>query len=89
MKEKFNKMSLTKFNKRETEKMEFEFALMKLPQWLGQTIKLKESELTKQKFDIVNKSEDNLAFCELKIKDTKNHELHPEVSRFTQRDFSV
>jgi hypothetical protein len=51
-----------------TEKMEFEFALMKLPQWLGQTIKLEESELTKQKFDIVNKSEDNLAFCELKMK---------------------
>lgn len=51
-----------------TEKMEFEFALMKLPQWLGQTIKLEESELTKQKFDIVNKSNDNLAFCELKMK---------------------
>jgi len=48
-----------------TEKMEFEFALMKLPQWLGQTIKLEESEL---KFDIVNKSGDNLAFCELKMK---------------------
>jgi len=51
-----------------SEKMEFEFALMKLPQWLGQTIKLEESELTKQKFDIVNKSKDNLAFCELKMK---------------------
>jgi hypothetical protein len=51
-----------------SEKMEFEFALMKLPQWLGQAIKLKESELTKQKFDIVNKSNDNLAFCELKMK---------------------
>ncbi|MDD3725833.1 MAG: hypothetical protein PHI44_01375 [Candidatus Ratteibacteria bacterium] len=51
-----------------TEKMEFEFALMKLPQWLGQTVKLEESELTKQKFDIVNKSKDNLAFCELKMK---------------------
>ncbi len=51
-----------------TEKMEFEFALMKLPQWLGQTIKLEESELTNQKFDIVNKSNDNLAFCELKMK---------------------
>ena len=48
--------------------MEFEFALMKLPQWLGQTIKLEESELTKQKFDIVNKSKNNLAFCELKMK---------------------
>jgi len=35
---------------------------------LGQAIKLEESELTKQKFDIVNKSKDNLAFCELKMK---------------------
>jgi len=51
-----------------SEKMEFEFALMKLPQLLGQTIKLEESELTKQKFDIVNKNEDNLSFCELKMK---------------------
>lgn len=51
-----------------SEKMEFEFALIKLPQWLGQTIKLEESELTKQKFDIVNKNNDNLAFCELKMK---------------------
>lgn len=51
-----------------SEKMEFEFALMKLPQLLGQTIKLEESELTKQKFDIINKSNQNLAFCELKMK---------------------
>lgn len=51
-----------------SEKMEFEFALMKLPQWLGQTTKLGDSELTKQKFDIVNKSKENLAFCELKMK---------------------
>lgn len=51
-----------------SEKMEFEFALMKLPQFLGQTIKLEESELTKQKFDIVNKNNDNLVFCELKMK---------------------
>ncbi len=51
-----------------SEKMEFEFSLMKLPQWLGQTIKLEESELKKQKFDIVNKSNDNLVFCELKMK---------------------
>jgi len=51
-----------------SEKMEFEFALMKLPQFLGQTIKLEESELTKQKFDIINKSNENLAFCELKMK---------------------
>lgn len=51
-----------------TEKMEFEFSLMKLPKLLEQDTKLKESELTKQKFDIVNKSGDNLAFCELKMK---------------------
>jgi len=51
-----------------TEKMEFEFALMKLPQLLGQTTRLEESELTKQKFDIINKSNENLAFCELKMK---------------------
>ncbi len=48
--------------------MEFEFALIKLPQLLGQSIKLEESEPIKQKFDIVNKSNDNLAFCELKMK---------------------
>jgi len=52
----------------ETEKIAFEFVLMKLPQWLGQNIKFEESELTKQKFDIVNKSKDNLALCELKMK---------------------
>jgi len=52
----------------ETEKMEFEFTLMKLPQWLGQTIRLEESELTKQKFDIVSKNGDNLVFCELKMR---------------------
>ncbi|ROL56135.1 hypothetical protein D9V84_09435 [Bacteroidetes/Chlorobi group bacterium Naka2016] len=51
-----------------SDKMEFEFALMKLPQWLGQNIKFEESVLTKQKFDIVNKSNDTLAFCELKMK---------------------
>jgi len=48
--------------------MEFEFALTKLPQWLGQNIKLEEAELTKQKFDIVSKSEENIVFCELKMK---------------------
>ena len=51
-----------------TEKIAFEFSLTKLPQWLGQDIKFDETELTKQKFDIVNKSENNLAFCELKMK---------------------
>jgi len=48
--------------------IEFEFALMKLPQWLGQNIKLEESELTKQKFEIINKSKDNLALREVKMK---------------------
>jgi hypothetical protein len=51
-----------------TEKMAFELSLMKLPEWLGQDTKLEESELTRQKFDIVNKSGDSLAFCELKMK---------------------
>lgn len=51
-----------------TEKIVFEFSLMELPELLGQNTKLEESELTKQKFDIVNKSGDNLAFCELKMK---------------------
>ncbi|HOV33239.1 MAG TPA: hypothetical protein PLX23_07750 [Candidatus Hydrogenedens sp.] len=51
-----------------SEKMGFEFALMKLPQWLDQNVNLEESELTKQKFDIISKSEENLAFCELKMK---------------------
>jgi len=51
-----------------TEKMEFEFSLMKLPQLLEQSIELEVSDLTKQKFDIVNKSGKNLVFCELKMK---------------------
>jgi len=51
-----------------TEKMEFEFALLKLPRWLGQNIELETNELTKQKFDIVNKNNGNLIFCELKMK---------------------
>ena len=50
------------------EKMEFEFALLKLPRWLGQNIELETNELTKQKFDIVNKNNGNLIFCELKMK---------------------
>ncbi|MEO0145028.1 MAG: hypothetical protein ABIL49_07090 [candidate division WOR-3 bacterium] len=53
----------------DSEKMEFEFSLMKLPQFLGQeNIKLEENELTKLKFDIVNKNADNIIFCELKMK---------------------
>lgn len=51
-----------------SEKMEFEFTLKKLPQLLDQNTKLDESELTSQKFDIINKSKDNLSFCELKMK---------------------
>jgi hypothetical protein len=50
------------------EKIEFELALINLPKWLGQNIKLKENELTKQKFDIVSKNGNNLVFCELKMK---------------------
>jgi hypothetical protein len=51
-----------------SEKMESEFVLLKLPKWLGQSIKLGESELTKQKFDIASKSNETLVFCELKMK---------------------
>jgi len=51
-----------------SEKMEFEFTLNKIPELLGQKIKLEETELTKQKFDIVNKNKENLSFCELKMK---------------------
>jgi len=51
-----------------TDKMEFEFSLLKLPQLLKQNITLAETELTKQKFDIVNKSGNNIVFCELKMK---------------------
>lgn len=51
-----------------SEIMKFEFSLKKLPQILGQEIELEDSELTKQKFDIVNKNKESLAFCELKMK---------------------
>lgn len=51
-----------------SEKMEFEFTLNKLPQLLDQNIKLEESELTTQKFDIINKNKGNISFCELKMK---------------------
>ena len=51
-----------------SERMEFEFVLKKLPQFLGQKIRLEETELTKQKFDIANKNDDSLALCELKMK---------------------
>lgn len=51
-----------------SDKIESEFSILKLPQWLGQSIKLAESELTKQKFDIASKSNENLVFCELKMK---------------------
>ncbi|MCX7880193.1 MAG: hypothetical protein N2517_05985 [Ignavibacteria bacterium] len=49
-------------------KMDFELSLTKLPQWLGQSVELVESELSKVKFDIVNKFNDNLVLCELKMK---------------------
>lgn len=45
-----------------SEKMEFEFVLTKLPQILRQNIRLEENELTKQKFDILNKNKENLSF---------------------------
>ncbi|MEM3122295.1 MAG: hypothetical protein QXH60_02530 [Candidatus Pacearchaeota archaeon] len=51
-----------------SEKMEFEFVLTKLPQFLGQNIRIEENELTRQKFDIINKNKENLSFCELKMK---------------------
>lgn len=51
-----------------SEKIEFEFVLKKLPQLLGQDVRLKETTLTKQRFDIANKSGDNLVLCELKMK---------------------
>jgi hypothetical protein len=51
-----------------SEKMEFEFVLKRLPQLLGQSINLEETELTKQKFDILSKNKENLSFCELKMK---------------------
>ncbi len=50
------------------EKIGFELALINLPKWLGQNIRLEENELTKQKFDIVSKNGNNLVFCELKMK---------------------
>ncbi|MGB9877665.1 MAG: hypothetical protein ACPLPS_07850 [bacterium] len=52
----------------ETEKMEFEFVLRKLPRFLGLKEKLPDTVETRQRFDIVNKSGENLAFCELKMK---------------------
>lgn len=51
-----------------SDKMEFEFSLVKIPHLLRQNIRLKENDLTKQKFDIVNKVDKNLIFCELKMK---------------------
>jgi hypothetical protein len=51
-----------------TEKIEFEYPLLKIPKLLQQNISLTESELTKQKFDIVNKSGENLVLCELKMR---------------------
>jgi hypothetical protein len=52
----------------DTERMEFEFNLKKLPQLLGQDINLGKSELSKLRFDIVNKNKNNLVLCELKMK---------------------
>lgn len=51
-----------------SEKIEFEFPLVRLSEFLEREEKLKESELPNIKFDIVNKSNENLIFCELKMK---------------------
>lgn len=51
-----------------SEKMEFEFKLNKLPRLFGQNRDLRETEATKQKFDIANKNADNMVLCELKMK---------------------
>lgn len=51
-----------------SERIEYEFSLVKLPDFLGNKTTLKENELTKQKFDIITRNDDNLAFCELKMK---------------------
>lgn len=51
-----------------SERIEFEFVLRKIPLLLGQSTILEETELTKTKFDIVNKNGENLSFCELKMK---------------------
>ncbi|MEN3014423.1 MAG: hypothetical protein ABDH23_07435 [Endomicrobiia bacterium] len=52
-----------------SENMDFEFSLYKIPEWLGQKdVKLTKTELTNLKFDIINKINDSLIFCELKMK---------------------
>lgn len=53
------------------EKMEFEFVLGNLPRFLESDINLESlehRELLKTKFDVVSKTQCNLAFCELKMK---------------------
>lgn len=52
----------------ETDEIEYEFDLTKLPKLLGQSCEFEESELTQQKFDIMNKFKNNLVLCELKMK---------------------
>ena len=51
-----------------SEKMEFEFVLRKLPRFLGVEATLPDTPETKQRFDIINKIDDNLVLCELKMK---------------------
>jgi hypothetical protein len=51
-----------------SEKMEFEFVLRKLPRFLGVEESLPDTPETKQRFDIINKIDDNLVLCELKMK---------------------
>ena len=50
------------------DKMEFELKLTRLPNFLDVTDELEETELTRQKFDIVSRISDNLVFCESKMK---------------------
>jgi len=51
-----------------SEEMEFEFTLNKLPRLLKQPITLNDSILSEQRFDIMNKIDNNLVFCESKMK---------------------
>lgn len=51
-----------------SEKMEFEFNLKNLPLFLDIEGNLQKDELTNIKFDIVNKINENIIFCELKMK---------------------
>jgi hypothetical protein len=51
-----------------SDRMEFEFVLSKLPEFLKEKSKSKYSGLVDQKFDIASRKDDNLVLCELKMK---------------------